>query len=330
MYTKKFNINDIKENDRVEDIFVVKIRKGISTYQRDGKTGFFFTLILSDASGRSIEYKYWGGTDEEAVRKLYESVKDDSVIFVQGYAKMNRYRNRLEIHTNEPDTIRVLNEGEYDAAAFIKKPKRDLGEMFNELTMYINSIKNPAIKQLLKTIFSNNEIAEKFKTHPGAIEYHHNWIGGLLQHTLEVVKYCDLSTSLFGDLDRDILIAGAILHDIGKLQEIRVTSRIKGTKKGQLKGHIAMGFAFLSKLMDELGTNEDVRDKLLHIILSHHGKNDFGSPKEPMFPEAVVVYYADELSSKTAEMIEFKNMSKEDTEDDFMYHKRYKRNILLR
>jgi len=330
MYTKKQPINDIKENDRIEDIFVVKIRKGVSTYQREGKTGYFFTLILSDNTGKSIDYKYWGGENEADVKRIYSSIEDDSVVFIQGYSRMNRFWNRLEIHTNEPDTIRVLAPGEYDIMEFVKKPKRDIEEMYNELTGFIGSINNNNIRQLLSTIFSDPDTAKKFKTHPGAIEYHHNWIGGLLQHTLEVVKYCDLSASMFSDLDRDIMIAGAILHDIGKLQEITVTSRIKGTIDGQLKGHIVMGYAYLSNIMDKLGTEKDIRDKLLHIMLSHHGKNDFGSPKEPMFPEAVIVYYADELSSKAAEMIEFKNVSKEETDDDFMFHKRYSKNILLR
>ena len=126
------------------------------------------------------------------------------------------------------------------------------------------------------------------------------------------------------------LIAGALLHDIGKLEEIEVTSRIKGTKKGQLAGHLVLSAIFVSKKCDEIEMDDEIKNKLLHMIVSHHGKSEYGSPKEPMFPEALVVYYSDELSSKVAEMLGFVESAKSETEDDFMYHPRNKKNILLR
>jgi 3'-5' exoribonuclease len=127
-----------------------------------------------------------------------------------------------------------------------------------------------------------------------------------------------------------MVMAGALLHDIGKMREIEVTTRIKGTLKGQLKGHIPMGYRMLANVLEELGTDEKLADKLLHIVLSHHGYNEFGSPKEPMFPEAVAVYYADEMSSKLSSVVEFVSEEKGRTEDDFMYSRAQKRNIYLR
>ena len=135
---------------------------------------------------------------------------------------------------------------------------------------------------------------------------------------------------MFPDLDRDVMIAGALLHDIGKMQEIEVTTRIKGTVKGQLKGHIPMGYRALANIMDELGTDERTANKLLHIVLSHHGSGEFGSPKEPMFSEAVAVYYADDMSSKLSSVTEFTKEEKKSTENDFMYHTRQRKNIYLR
>lgn len=135
---------------------------------------------------------------------------------------------------------------------------------------------------------------------------------------------------MFPSLNKDLLIAGAMLHDIGKLEEVIVTSRIKGTNIGQLIGHLPLSIIFVSNKCDEIGLDKIQKEKLLHIITSHHGKLEFGSPKEPMIPEAVVIYYADELSSKVTEMIGFIEMAKKDTEDDFMYNKRGGKNIYLK
>ena len=143
------------------------------------------------------------------------------------------------------------------------------------------------------------------------------------------MNYCRLSWDYFPQLNKDLLIAGALLHDIGKLEEIGVTSRIKGTNKGQLTGHLILSAIFVSNKCNEFQLDEAIKNKLLHIIVSHHGKLEFGSPKEPMFPEAVAIYYADEMSSKLAEMLEFIEDAKLSTEDDFMFHRRSGKNILL-
>lgn len=325
MYSKKKPVSELKEGERVEDIFVVKIKRSIRAYAK----GFMFSLILSDASGRSVEYIYWGENDEAKVKEIHDAIKMDDVVLVKGYFRI--FNDKPGISTNPPDSIRVLDKGEYDTAEFIKPAKRPVEQMVEELRNYISSIQNTQVRRVLERVFiEDKQFLEAFKTHPGAIEIHHNWTGGLLQHTLEVARYCELSKGMFPGLDRDIMIAGALLHDIGKMREIEVTTRIKGTLKGQLKGHIPMGFRMLANVMEELGTDEKTADKLLHIVLSHHGSNEFGSPKEPMFSEAVAVYYADEMSSKLSSVVEFINEEKIRTEDDFMYHKFQKRNIYLR
>jgi 3'-5' exoribonuclease len=324
MYAKKKQISELRDGERVEDIFVVKIKKGVRAYAK----GYRFDLILSDSSGRTISFTYWGDENMDAVKALYESVRADSVVLVKG--RTERFQDRLVISTNPPDTVRPLGEGEFSPDEFIGPARRDIGEMTAELRAYINRVRRDDVRHLLERVFLDTAFLERFSSHPGAIEIHHNWRGGLLQHTLEVMKYCDLSGRLFPGLDMDILIAGTLLHDIGKLDEIETTTRIKGTLKGQLRGHIALGYGYVSRVMDELNTPEDVREKILHIMLSHHGNMEFGSPKQPMFPEAVAIYLADELSSKLAEFTEFRKRSRDETEDDFMYSRRHGRNILLR
>lgn len=321
-YIKKQPINKLKEGDVVKDIFVVKIKKSIRPYVK----GYCFDLILSDASGGSLEYKFWGGQDENKVREIFDLIKADCVVFVEG--RVSLYNEKLQISGDEFSVLKVLEPEEYDAE-FIMAEKKDVEEMYLALISKINSMENQELKKFLSNIFEE-DLKDKFKKHPGAIQIHHNWIGGLLQHTLEVIEYCETSVKIFEELDRDLLLTGAMLHDIGKLEEIETTSRIKDTQKGQLIGHLVLGVDYVSKKLENSGLDEILKNKILHLIVSHHGKAEFGSSKEPMIPEAVVLYYADELSSKTSEMIEFVKEHKEKTEDDFMYLYRHGKNVFLR
>lgn len=321
-YTKRKSISALAEGDIIDDIFAVKIKKGFQPYVK----GFCFELLLTDNSGKTLEYKYWGSNDETKVRSLYESIKSDNVIHVQG--KVSIYNNKFQLATNEPMLIEVLQEGQYIQQDFIKPAKKDINQMYAELQQVIASIHLSEIRQLLENIFS--EKGEQFRTHPGAIEIHHNWMGGLLQHTLEIINICQKARELYPALNKDLLLAGALLHDIGKLEELEMTSRIKGAVKGQLIGHLVLSTVYLSKKMEESNLPEEIKNKLLHLIVSHHGHQEYGSPKEPMFPEAVVLYYADELSSKTAEMLEYVADGKTTTEDDFIFSKRHGRNIYLK
>lgn len=317
-FTKQSPINTLKEGDKVKDIFVVKIKKGVASYTK----GYSITLILTDSSGKNLEYKYWGGPDEEEVKKIYDSIKPDAVVLLNG--TVSTYRDKLQLTADSSfGTITPLTLEQYDPLEFIEESKKDIELMYSELLSKIDSIKDEPLKKLTKEIF--DEIGEKFKNHPGAIQIHHNWIGGLLEHTLEVIEYCETSVKLFEELDRDLLLIAAILHDIGKLEELEMTSRIKGSQKGQLVGHLVLGAIYISEKLKESDLDDLTKNKLLHLLISNHGKLEFGSPKETMLPEALALYHADELSSKISEMLGFIKDSKEATEDDFMYH--YKRGI---
>ena len=225
---KKKLINEYVEGEEVKDIFVVKIKKGISDYSR----GFYFALILTDSSGKSIDYRYWGGADEEYVREIYNSIGDDSVIYLEG--KFSFYNGKPQIVSNDRNDVRVLEEGQYKREDFIKRSKKDLNFLMKKFENYIIKIQNPEIKRLLEKIF-DEEFKEKYKLHPGAISIHHNWIGGLMEHTLEILRYCEITKEMFPDLSEDLMIAGALLHDIGKLEEMEMPTRIKGPQQlGQI------------------------------------------------------------------------------------------------
>ncbi|MFO8016959.1 MAG: HDIG domain-containing protein [Candidatus Woesearchaeota archaeon] len=323
MFSRKKPISDIQEGDNVDDIFVVKVKKGVQKYQN----GYSISLLLTDEHGDNIDFRFWGPDDEARVSNLYKAIKPDSVVHVKGRA--SSYMGKLQLTTNEP--IEILADDQYNPDEFIKPPKKDIGKMKEGLDSTIDYVGNEQIKQLLRNIFNDEETGRKFINHPGAISIHHNWRGGLLQHTIEVLNYCILSHKQFPDLDKDLLIAGALLHDIGKMEELEVSTRIKASEKGQLVGHIALGTAFVEKKIDEIhGFDPVLKNKILHMMVSHHGLNDHGSPKEPMFAEAVALHYADQASAKVAEMTEYIAESRKHTEDSFMFSRRNQRNIFLK
>jgi 3'-5' exoribonuclease len=323
--SKRKSLSEYKEGELVRDVFVVKIKRGISDYAK----GYYFSLVLTDSSGKSIDYRYWGGPDEVKVKEIYDSIKNDSVMHINGL--VSTYQGKLQITSNEQHIIKVLERGEYNEEDFIKKTQKDTNELYSKLEEYINKVSNEKLKLLLRNIF-DDEMKKKFKEHPAAISIHHNWIGGLLEHTLEVLSYCELSKKLFPSLDEDLLITGAILHDIGKLEEMEMTTRIKGTNSGMFSGHMLLGSILVSNKMDEIGLEENLKDKILHMIVSHHGRIESGALREPMFPEAVALSHADEMSTRIAEMVNFIEEKKDETEDDFMpkWEKSKPTNIFLR
>ena len=315
MFKKKKDIRDLKAGDFVDDVFVVKIKREMRKYTN----GYRFALILSDASGESVEYVYWGETNREAVKKIYDKIHEDSVVHIQGGA--GTYRNKLQISANAGDTVEVIGEGDYDPHDFIEASARPVDEMIDELRLMVDSVKDTHLSQLLKQALLKPSMIPQLKVHPSAIGIHHARLGGFLEHNLEVAKIAELYAKLF-NLSRDLVIAGALLHDIGKLDEMQVTTRIKGTRQGQLLGHTAQGAIKISKLMDELDFPELLRDKVLHIIVSHHGHLEYGAAREPMFPEALAVFLADLSSSRLDEMKSFIDSVGSRTEDDFVFYKR--------
>jgi len=323
VFRKKKKISELKPGDFIKDVFVVKIKKDMRSYSK----GFSFHLILSDASGQSIDFAYWGDHNEAEVRRLYETVSEDDVLYLSG--KVGRFRGAPQISSNTEDVVSVLKEGEYDPSDFIMPSRRDQDEMCDELLDAVESVKDKDIKKLLEAVFHDETLIDAYKKHPGGIQIHHNTYGGLLEHTLETLQYCMLSVDFF-DMDRDMLIAGALLHDIGKLEEMELSTRIKGTRRGQLLGHIVLGIEFLSGKMTELKTPQIIREKIIHIIASHHGRLEYGSPKEPMFPEAIAIHMADAMSSKLNEMRTFIENVKGTTDNDFAYYRRGSKNILLK
>ncbi len=309
---KTIKINELKAGGTVDDLFAVRFKKPVAAY----KNGFTFQMWVSDAGG-DIAVKYWGEKDEKSVKALFDTIAKGSVVNVKG--KVTEYNNALEIHVNPSsgDLLKALKEGEFEVADFVATTTEDIEQMRSQLFIIIRKIKDIHLRQLLESFFGDEEFVKQFCFCPAAITHHSNYIGGLLEHTLRVARTCDHYALQYPDLDRDLLITGAILHDIGKLREYTVSSIIGATDEGRLVGHLVIGAGMVNDACRLLGDfPPELNLKVQHLVLSSHGTKEFGSPKEPLFPEALALAMADLSTTRIEEMLLVKKTA--NTEDDWV------------
>lgn len=306
-------IRDLKPNDIVNSYFAVKYKRPLRQYAR----GHMFKVGLSDKTGE-IDLTYWGGTDSNKVRKVWDSFDVDDVIIVRGV--VSEYQNEKKIDVNE-DRGSIVKTNEFDIGDLVAVSKRDPDEMFSELMSKIKAVENPYLSKLLHSFFDDLKFVEEFKKAPAAMYMHHAYIGGLLEHTLHVLKLCEAIYEIYPQMDRDLLVTGAILHDVGKIREFSVKTSIKVTEEGMLRGHLVIGEEMVLEKMKSIpGFPETLMMKVSHMLLSHHGNGEFGSPKSPQFPEAAAVHYADEMDSKVDQYVTIKEET--DSTDFRIYTKR--------
>jgi 3'-5' exoribonuclease len=309
---KRQFIADLKDGDIINDMFAVKFKKPPKPYER----GYYFEIRASDRTGE-VTVKYWGG-DKESVLKLYDSFNKGDVIHITG--SVVEYKNRIEIAMDESNLLRVVPREEFYLEDFVGFSKKDVAKMRATLLDFVEKVKNPYLKALLESFFKDEEFMKKFSEAPAAMHHHQNYLGGLIEHTLNVARLASSIYEIHPDMDYDLLITGALLHDVGKIKEFEVNTSIDVSREGMLLGHIVIGKDMVNERISEIeGFPENLSLKLQHIILSHHGKNIYGSPKEPQLPEAMAIYMADELDAKLDLMIRYK--SEAQTEDPWIWTK---------
>ena len=269
------------ENQAITGFFVVSAKQVRS--KKDGS--LYFALTLADRTGQ-LEARMWETADAG------EFAAGD-IVKLRG--QVCRYQEKLQINL---DRIRRAESGEYDLGDFVPKTERDVDELWAELNGYVESFTDPHLKALLRSFLDDAEIAAALREAPAAKSMHHAWIGGLLEHVVSLLGICDPAAKHYS-VHRDLLLTGAILHDIGKLQELRWGTSFDYTVEGQLLGHITIGIGMVERKMAGLPDFPPALRLLVsHLVLSHHGKYEFGSPKLPMIPEAVLLHYLDDMDAK--------------------------------
>jgi len=256
---------------------------------RQKKTGEpYLSLTLADRTGE-IDAKMWDNAQD-----VLEAFDKDDFIRVKGVLQVFQNRPQLTIHKLQP-----APESDVDIADFLPASRRDRDEMFAELKQWIGSMTDPHLKALLERVFADEALALAFRTAPAAKAVHHNYIGGLLEHVLSLCHLAKFTAAHYAGIDFDLLLAGVILHDIGKITELHYARSFGYTAVGQLLGHITIGVRMVEEaIRDVPGFPPAVRDLLLHMILSHHGALEYGSPKVPVFLEAMLLHQIDTLDAK--------------------------------
>jgi len=279
-------VTDLGTEQTITTFFLVHEKEIRNT--RAGKS--FLRLALGDRSG-TIEAVMWDQFEASA-----KDISRDDIVKVN--ARVEIYRNKPQLTLQQ---LRLAKPEEVDLADFLPHTKEDVGKLWSQLLEYANSISNPWLKKLVNGIVADPAIAARFKRAPAAKVMHHAYLGGLLEH---VVGLCGLAKQVaahYPELNADLLLTVAILHDVGKLEELCYDRAIGYTTQGQLLGHIVMEVETVSKAMDAIeGFPANLKTVVQHLLISHHGQYEFGSPKLPMIREALVFHYLDDMDSKMA------------------------------
>ncbi|HUZ05125.1 MAG TPA: HD domain-containing protein [Acidobacteriaceae bacterium] len=261
----------------------------LSKQWRDKKDGgTYLALVLGDRTGR-MDGRIWDNCERLALK-----FEKDDVVLLRGAIDTfgGKYQLRVfEISKAGPDA--------FDISDLLRTTTKNIDSMWAELRGIVAGFTDADLQRLVSAFLDDPDIAQRYKTAPAAKMMHHAWVGGLLEHVVDLCKFCDLAAGHFPFIHRDLLLTGAILHDIGKIYELGWKTSFEYTLEGQLVGHISIGTRLLHEKIAALpGFPDRLRVLVEHIILSHHGSYEFGSPKLPMIPEAVLLHYLDDAEAK--------------------------------
>ena len=305
-------INTLVEGETIRNIYLCKGKRSAET--RNGKP--YDNLILQDKTG-TLDGKVWdpnsGGIADY-----------DEMDFIEVFGDVITYNNNLQLNIRQ---IRKAQEGEYVPADYMPTTEKSTDSRYQELLAYIKKIKNPYLKQVVDFYFVKDEaFIKKFKSHSAAKSVHHGFSGGLLEHTLSVVKFCEYMAGAYPILNPDLLYTAAICHDIGKTKELSSFPENDYTDDGQLLGHIVIGVEMISDAVRSIpGFPEKLASELKHCIIAHHGELEYGSPKKPALAEALALNFADCADAKMQTLTE---IFKEKNSNDWLgYNRLFESNL---
>src|ERR1700731_379461 len=287
---KEFFISECsqQENKVITSSFVVASKQVKA--KKNGES--YLALILADRTGQ-IEAKMWDNVDEFIL-----GFEQDDFLKIKGL--VNKYKNRFQLTIHK---LRKLGDSEIEFADYLPKTTRDIDELWRTLADFVAGFQNPHLKSLIQAFMADPEIAAAYRNAPAAKTLHHAYIGGLLDHVVSLFRSCDLMCRNYPQIDRDLLLSGAFFHDLGKIHELTYNRSFSYTARGQLLGHMVIELEMLHRKIAEVpGFPDPLKTLLEHLIISHHGQYEFGSPKLPMFPEALMLHYLDDLDSKMESM----------------------------
>lgn len=312
---KKMFIKDIRSGDRIDDIFVLSEKT--MGHKKDGNS--FLNIAIADKTG-AIKGVVWDNVNDAA-----SLVQTGDVVRLQGH--VSEYRGALQLVVKK---VGPVNADSVDPSDFLPATERDVNQMFQRVVALTEAMAEGYLKSLLHIFWDDAGFVKQFKMAPAAKKMHHAYIGGLLEHTLSVALLVDRIAGHYSGIDMDLLLTGAILHDIGKVREFEYSRRLDYSNEGRLLSHIVIG---LQMIEEKIGRVENFPEELAlllkHLIVSHHGSQEFGSPEVPKTIEAVLLNYIDEIDSKVTGIRNF--MASEDPNEPWTgYHRLLGRHFFKR
>ena len=285
---------------KVDDTFIVAKKQIFK--KKDGKD--YCRLVLQDKTGK-INAIIW-----TEILNQYGRFEQGDLVAVKGEVTSFEDERQINIKKIEKIQLDLLS----DLSDYIRVTSHDINILRTGLFEIIKEIKNPCLSKLLELIF-DHDFMTKFENSAAAVSFHHAYKGGLIEHTLSIAKSCCFMAEHYQNINRDILLTGALIHDVGKVYEYRTRHIIEQTDPGKLMGHIAIGYNLVSQKIDQIeGFPQELKMHILHILLSHHGQLEYGSPQKPKTREAFIVFHLDNLD---ADIAGFEALSEEAQDSDW-------------
>lgn len=294
-------IKDIQANKTVVGRFMIA-----DNQLREAKNGtYYLAMKIIDATGE-LAVKVWNAGEE-----LFQQLSVGTVIELENVTPRTfKDQVQLEWDSKSSNVCRLVPEHEIDYSLFLPHAPGELAVYWDRLVKTIESVTNPSLKKVLRFFFEDKAFVAHFLRVPGALKRHHAYIGGLVEHTVGVVNLCEAAANYYPNVNRDLLLAGAILHDIGKTRTYRIAKGFEGTNEGKLIGHLVLGVqmveqAIATALESEVDPEyrETLRNNLIHLLVSHHGILEWGSPVEPLTLEACILHHADNMDADTTKFL---------------------------
>ncbi len=288
-------VNELRPGDRIEDeVFLIRAKDLRTTTQG----GLYIHAVLTDRTGQIVA-RQW-----QASEAMFEQMSGTDYM---------RFKGRVENYKGNPqfiiDAMRPADPDSFDIGDFLPATKHDIDKMWQRVAEIMRGIEHPDLAALIQEFLADEELMTGFRRAPAAVTLHHAYIGGLLEHTVKLLEVALKVIPLYPELSLDLVLAGLFLHDIGKAKELQYDRKIGYTDRGQLVGHIAQAVCWIDKKADAVADRtgrpfpDQLRSVLQHIVLSHHGRYEFGSPKLPAVPEAAAIHYLDNLDAKVSMLV---------------------------
>ncbi len=298
-------IRDMPPGEVIEDQVFLVVSKDLRTTSQGS---LYIHAVLADRSGQ-VPARLW-----QATQGIFDNIPEGGFIRIRG--RSENYKGNLQVII---DAIRPVNAADVELEEFLPRTDKDVDQMWNRLLEILRTVQNEHLLALVAEFVRDERLVASFKKAPAAVQLHHAYLGGLLEHTLNIMEVAQVVLPHYPDVSRDLVLVGVFLHDVGKTTELSYETSFGYSDEGQLIGHLVQASAWIERRAETAAANTgkpfppDLKAVLQHIVLSHHGTHEFGSPKLPAVPEAVLIHHLDNIDAKMNTMF---RLIREDANDD--------------